>query len=146
MNSTEIFLIIIAASILILIIINIRYRLQIRKMATKRIGKNLNIDFFVKELNGEFDKKLLVEVYEGISMVLTGEPNKFPALPSDVIAETYGFNDELGKQEFIECILKYSMRSIEFYKSDPLYPNLTNVEDLVYLVAAQPKLPDQEES
>lgn len=136
MSSFSIFLIILALGFLALVIVNARYRSQTKKMTIER--KTLNINSFMQEFDKDVDFELLKSVYEGISIVMTGEAAKLAALPSDKISETYGFTDELGKQEFIESVLKHSGRSIDSYQSDPLYPDLVNVRDLVYLVGNQP--------
>lgn len=66
------------------------------------------------------------------------DTNEFIAMASDTIAGTYEFIDELGKQEFVELVLKDTGRSTAHYLSDPLYSELESITDLVSLVANQP--------
>ena len=66
------------------------------------------------------------------------DTNEFIVMASDTIAGTYAFIDELGKQEFVELVLKDTGRSTAHYLSEPLYSELECITDLVSLVANQP--------
>ncbi len=134
-----IFLVIIASTS---IVSTVRYRARLKALTIERRKQGLDINSFVREFDEDLDKDLLIAIYRSIACIMTGDANEFIVSASDTLAGTYEFNDELGKQEFVELALKDTGRSIAYYLSDPGYPELDTVKDLAYLVVNQPLLPN----
>jgi hypothetical protein len=120
------------------IILNIRFRRQMRVLCAQRSGQS--ICQFARSLPfRQLDTRVIRQVYETLQATVSFPGCRVPIRTDDRITDTFGLEDE-DFEDFIVEIADRCGRSLANFQSNPFYERLHTAGDIVHFLCAQPRV------
>jgi len=136
MSALVIILGVVGTIVMVSILITVPHNRTLRLLAQDRQGDS--ICSFARSLDyRRLDTTIIRAVYEGLQDYLNHVCRAFPVRPTDDIEKVYRIDPE-DYEELVLEIAERTGRSLEDYKRNPYYHQISTVTGLIEFLCAQP--------